>query len=109
MQFDQLKRREFITLLGSAAAAWPFAARAQPRERMRRVGMITGVLETDSDVQARFGVSRQALQQLGWTEGHNIQIDQRFGSTGDNDLVRRQARELVALAPDLIPYPEVPA
>ena len=105
MQFDQLRRREVIALLGGAAASpmfWPLGARAQQAERMRRVGMITGVLETDSDVQARFAVLRQALQQLGWTEGRNIQIDQRFGSTGDSDLVRRQARELVALAPDLI-------
>jgi ABC-type uncharacterized transport system substrate-binding protein len=96
-------RREFITLLGgAAAAAWPLAARAQQGERMRRVGVITGVAETDADARARHAVLRQALQQLGWTEGHNIQFDQRFGSAGDSDLLRRHAQELVALAPDLV-------
>jgi ABC-type uncharacterized transport system substrate-binding protein len=97
-----MKRRTFITLLGGAAAAWPLAARAQQSERMRRVGMVTGVLETDADAQARFAVLRQALQQLGWTEGRNIQFYQRSGSAGDSDLVRRNAQELVALGPDLI-------
>ena len=97
-----MRRRELIKLLGGAAAAWPLTARAQQGERVRRVGMITGVLETDPDLQARFAVLRQALQQLGWTQGRNIRFDHRFGSTGDSDLVRRQARELVALAPDLI-------
>jgi ABC-type uncharacterized transport system substrate-binding protein len=69
---------------------------------MRRVAMVTGVLETDVDAQARYGVLRQSLQQLGWTEGRNIQFYQRFGSAGDSDLVRRNAQELVALGPDLI-------
>ena len=96
-----MRRREFITLLGGAAA-WPLAARAQQPERMRRVAMVTGVLETDVDAQARYAVLRQALQQLGWTEGRNIQFYQRFGSAGDSDLVRRNAQELVALGPDLI-------
>jgi putative ABC transport system substrate-binding protein len=102
MQFDQLKRRDFITLLGGAAVGWPLAGWAQERERMRRVGMVTGVLETDADAQARFAVLRQALQQLGWTEGRNIQFYKRFGSAGDSDLVRRNAQELVALDTDLI-------
>src|SRR5215831_15600205 len=97
-----IRRREFITLLGNAAAAWPLMARAQQYERMRRVAMVTGVLETDVDAQARYAVLRQALQQLGWTEGRNIQFYQRFGSAGDSDLVRRNAQELVALGPDLI-------
>jgi putative ABC transport system substrate-binding protein len=96
-----MKRRDFITLLGGAAA-WPFAARAQQGERTRRVGVITGVAETDPDARARYAVLRQALQQLGWTEGHNIQFDQRFGSAGDSDLLRRHAQELIALAPDLV-------
>jgi putative ABC transport system substrate-binding protein len=64
--------------------------------------MVTGVLETDVDAQARYAVLRQALQQLGWTEGRNIQFYHRFGSAGDSDLVRRNAQELVALGPDLI-------
>jgi putative ABC transport system substrate-binding protein len=97
-----MRRREFITLIGGAAAAWPLAGWAQERERMRRVGMVTGVLETDADAQARFAVLRQALQQLGWTEGRNIQFYKRFGSAGDSDLVRRNAQELVALGTDLI-------
>jgi len=94
-------RREFVALLGGAAA-WPLAARAQPGERMRRVGIVTSVLEADADAQARYAVLRQALQQLGWTEGRNIKFDQRFGSAGDSDVVRRHAQELVALAPDVI-------
>jgi len=97
-----MRRREFITLLGGAAITWPLAARAQQGERMRRIGVITSALETDRDYQTRFAVLWQTLQQLGWTQGRNIQIDQRFGSTGDSDLVRNQVQELVALAPDLI-------
>jgi putative tryptophan/tyrosine transport system substrate-binding protein len=96
-----MKRREFMTLLGGAAA-WPVAARAQQGERMRRIGVVTSAFETDADFQARYAVLRQALQQLGWTEGRNIQFEQRFGSAGDSDGVRRYAQGLVALAPDLI-------
>ena len=96
-----MKRRAFITLLGGAAA-WPLAARGEQGERMRRIGIVTSVLETDADAQARYAVLRQALQQLGWTEGRNIQFDHRFGSAGDSEVVRRHAQELVALAPDLV-------
>ena len=92
-----MRRREFITLLGGAAAVWPVTVRAQ--ERVRRIGIVTSVLETDADAQARYAVLRQALQKLGWTEGRNIQFDYRFGSAGDSDVVRRHAQELVALAP----------
>src|SRR5262245_65100374 len=97
-----IPRRDFITLLGGVAAAWPLAARAQQTERVRRIGIVTSVLETDADAQSRYAVLRQALQQLGWTEGRNIQFDYRFGSAGDSDVVRRHAQELVALAPDLV-------
>ena len=97
-----MKRREFITLLGGAAAAWPVAAGAQQGDRVRRIGVVTSALETDADLQALYAVLRQALQQLGWTEGRNIQFDRRLGSAGDSDVVRRHAQELVALAPDLI-------
>jgi putative ABC transport system substrate-binding protein len=97
-----MRRRKFITLIGGAAAAWPLAASAQQPERMRRIGIVTSVLETDADAQARYAVLRQALQQLGWTEGRNIQFDHRFGSAGDSDVVRKHAQELVALAPDLV-------
>ena len=77
-------------------------ARAQQRDVRGASPRLRAPWETDPDVQTRFAVLRQSLQQLGWTEGHNIQIDQHFWSTGDSDLVRRQARELVALAPDLV-------
>jgi putative ABC transport system substrate-binding protein len=86
---SDVRRREFITVLGGAAATWPFAARAQQGERMRRIGIVTSVLETDADAQARYAVLREALQQLGWTEGRNIQFDHRFGSAGDSDVVTR--------------------
>ena len=69
---------------------------------MRRIGVVTSAPETDADLQALYAVLRQALQQLGWTEGRNIKFDQRFGSAGDSDVVRRHAQELVAIAPDLI-------
>ena len=98
-----MKRREFIALLGGAAAAWPLAARAQQRERMRRVGVITGagVDADDADMKARFAAFAQALEQLGWSHGRNVQIDYRFGS-GNPDDIRRHAVELAALAPDVI-------
>jgi ABC-type uncharacterized transport system substrate-binding protein len=95
-------RRTFISLLGGAAAAWPLAARAQPGERMRRVGVLSGADETDPDYQARDAALRQQLQQLGWTEGRDIRFDHRLGTAGNVDLARRYARELVALAPDVI-------
>jgi ABC-type uncharacterized transport system substrate-binding protein len=102
MQFDQVKRREFITLLASAAAAWPLAARAQqPGERMRRIGVLVGAIETDPESQARIVAVKEALQTLGWTDGRNVKIDYRFGSA-DLDLTRRHAAELVGLAPDVI-------
>src|SRR5262245_24296405 len=97
-----LGRRKFLASLGGAVAAWPLATRAQQGERMRRVGVLTGQAEADPEYQARYAVFRQALQQLGWTEGHNIRFDFRFGSSGDSDLERRYAQELVGLAPDSI-------
>ena len=98
-----MKRREFISLLGGAAASWPLAARAQQSGPMRRVGVITGtgVDADDADMKARFGVFAQALEQLGWSQGRNVQIDYRFGS-GNPDDIRRHAVELAALAPDVI-------
>jgi putative ABC transport system substrate-binding protein len=95
-----MRRREFITLLGCAAATWPLAVRAQA-ERMRRIGVLTGVPDADPDAQARFAMFRQTLQQLGWTEGRNVRIDYRAGA--DNpDRIRQSAAELVGLAPDVI-------
>jgi len=100
MQFDQLKRREFITLLG-AAAAWPLAARAQQGERMRRIGVLMSLAADDPETLARVTAFVQRLQQLGWTVGRNVQIDYRW-ATGDAKDFREYAAELVALAPDII-------
>jgi putative tryptophan/tyrosine transport system substrate-binding protein len=95
-----VKRRQFILLLGSAAAAWPLAARAQQRERMRRIGVLMGVAD-DREGQARVTALKQGLQELGWTDGRNIQIEIRFGGA-DAARIRAYAAELVALGPDVI-------
>ena len=96
-----MKRREFITLLGGAAA-WPLAARAQQGESMRRIGVLTaGTDANDPDVQVRNAVLMQTLQQLGWTEGRNLRVDYRWGE-GLPDAIRKHAAELAALAPDVI-------
>ena len=101
MQFDPLKRRDFITLLGGAAAAWPLAARAQQGERVRRIGVLTGSAADDPDAQTRVAALRQGLQRLGWIEGRNLRIDARWGA-GDAAAIRKAATELAALAPDVI-------
>ena len=93
-------RREFITLLGGAAASWPLAARAQQPERIRRIGMLTPYAD-DPQAQTRNAAFLQGLAQLGWTVGRNVQIDYRWGA-GDLDDTRKYAAELVALAPDVI-------
>ena len=95
-----MRRREFITLLGGAAA-WPLAAHAQQSDRMRHIGVLTGVKVDDPDAKAQGAAFEQALQQLGWTEGRNVRIDYRFAA-GDAATSRKQAEELVALAPDVI-------
>ena len=96
-----MRRREFITLLGGAAAAWPLAARAQ-QERMRRIGVLMGYPEHDSKGKAHIAAFRAELQTLGWTEGRNTRIDTRFAAPGDTQSMERFAKELVALQPDLI-------
>jgi putative ABC transport system substrate-binding protein len=96
-----MRRREFITLLGGAAAAWPFAARAQQAERTRRIGVLMGYAENDSEAQAWVAAFREGLQKLGWTEGRNIRIDTRWAAA-DAEAMQRFAQELVALQPDLI-------
>jgi putative ABC transport system substrate-binding protein len=96
-----MKRREFITLLGGAAVAWPLAARAQPRERMRRIGVLMSLAADDPEGQARLTAFVQGLQELGWTDGRNVQIDYRWPA-GDAERIRRYAAELAALAPDII-------
>jgi ABC transporter substrate binding protein len=95
------RRRQFLTLLGGAAAAWPVATRAQPVERMRRIGMLMNLAEDDPETRARRIAFLQALQELGWSEGRNIRIDYRWG-VGDTNRHRANAAELVALAPDVI-------
>ena len=96
-----MRRREFITLVSGAAVAWPLAARAQQGERMRRMGVLTGVGEGDLDTQARHAALLQGLAQLGWADGHNLQIDFRWGG-GDAERIAKSAIELAALAPDVI-------
>src|SRR5262245_30225052 len=96
-----MRRREFITLLGGAAGAWPLAARAQQAERMRRVGVLMAIAADDPQAHRRMTAFVQGLQELGWADGRNIRIDARWTS-GDADRMRRQAAELVGLAPDVI-------
>jgi putative ABC transport system substrate-binding protein len=100
MQFDQLKRREFLTLFGGAAA-WPLVARAQQPRRMRRIGVLTPFPADDTEGHARLTAFTQALQQLGWTVGQNIRIDYRWGP-GNPATMRKYATELVALEPDIV-------
>jgi putative tryptophan/tyrosine transport system substrate-binding protein len=95
-------RREFITLLGGAAATLPVTARAQQSERVRRVGVLTGIVEADAEGQARFSAFRNAMDQAGWIEGRNIQYEYRSRSGGSIERVRRNVAELLAVAPDAI-------
>jgi putative ABC transport system substrate-binding protein len=94
-------RRQFISALGGAAAAWPLAVRAQQGERVRRIGLLQGLAADDPVAQANNAAFVQGLQQLGWTDGRNLHIDFRFGA-GNAANVRKYAEELVALAPDVI-------
>jgi len=94
-------RRQFMTLLGGAAATWPLAARAQQPERVRRIGVHLPGAADDLEYQARLATFLRELQQLGWTDGRNVRIDIRWGA-GDAELYRRYASELLALAPDVI-------
>ena len=96
-----MRRRELITLLGGAAAAWPLTARAQQPGGMRRVGVLMNVAADDPEAQARNAAVLQGLQELGWIVGRNVRIDYRWAA-GDADRLRRYAAELVALAPDAI-------
>ena len=96
-----MERREFITLLGGAAAAWPLAARAQQGERMPRIGVLTSFASDDPAEQTYILAFTQALAQSGWIDGRNARIDIRWGA-GDPERIRRYAAELVALAPGVI-------
>jgi ABC-type uncharacterized transport system substrate-binding protein len=95
------KRREFITLLGGAAAVWPLAARAQQPERVRRVGVLMALAADSPSAQADLAAFLQGLRQLGWSEGRNLQIDIRWGA-GNADNIRKGVTELAAFAPDVI-------
>ena len=96
-----MRRRDFITLLGGAAAAWPLAARAQPSERVRRVGIFMDLAEQDAEGQTRVAAFRKGLQDLGWIEGRNVKFDTRW-TGGDPARMRRLAAEIVSLAPEVI-------
>jgi putative tryptophan/tyrosine transport system substrate-binding protein len=94
-----MRRREFISLLGGAAAAWPLAAHAQQPERMRRIGVL--MTQAADEGRTRVAAFLQTLHELGWIEGRNVRLDYRWGG-GDVDRIRRDAAELVALTPDVI-------
>src|SRR5262249_50741527 len=96
-----IRRREFITLLGGAVAAWPLAAAAQQPQKMRRIGVLINTAADDPEGQSRVAAFLQGLQELGWTDGRNVRIDTRWVA-GDAARGRSYAAELVALAPDVI-------
>jgi putative tryptophan/tyrosine transport system substrate-binding protein len=96
-----MRRRKFIALIGSAAAAWPVVALGQQGQLLRRIGMLTTLSESDSEGRARDEAFITELRQLGWAEGVNMQIDRRF-TDGDAGLARQYAQELVVLAPEVI-------
>jgi putative tryptophan/tyrosine transport system substrate-binding protein len=97
-----VKRREFITLFAGSAAAWPLAARAQQPERMRRIGVLSPLAEDDPEMTARLAGFRQGLEKRGWSEGRNVRMDTRFAPDSSVDQAQVQARELIALQPDVI-------
>ena len=96
-----MRRREFVTLLGSVATGWPLIARAQQGERVRLVCILEGISADTPGAKARYAAFLEGLQQLGWTPGRNVKIEVRWGG-GDEAATRRDAAELVALAPDIL-------
>jgi putative ABC transport system substrate-binding protein len=96
-----MQRRDFITLIGGAAVAWPVAARAQQADRVRLVGSLNILAEDDPESRLRIAAFKQAMQELGWTAGGNVRIEARWAG-GDDGLLRKYAAELAALAPDVI-------
>jgi putative ABC transport system substrate-binding protein len=103
-----MRRRNFIRLFGGAAAAWPLAARAQQRERVRRIGVLMHLAADDPEGQSRIAAFLQGLQEAGWAVGRNITIDVRWAAA-DVELMKRVAKELVALQPDLLFTSSTPA
>jgi len=96
-----MRRRDLLKIIARATVAWPLAVNAQQSERMRRIGMLTGIAGDDAETKARVTAFLQELQKLGWTEGRNIRIDTRAGA-GNSATIRKYAAELVALEPDVI-------
>ena len=96
-----MQRREFVTLLGGAAAAWPLGARAQQAEPMRRIGVLSNATADDPEGEASVAAFQQALQQLGWDDGRNVRLDIRWGAH-DVERDRKYATELVAIVPDVV-------
>jgi putative ABC transport system substrate-binding protein len=101
MTGNAMHRRSVLSLLGTSAAAWPLAARAQQDGRVRRIALLIGGAENDRDQQAYLGALREGLAKLGWIEGRNLRIDLRFGA-GDPDAIRAYAAELAGLTPEVI-------
>ncbi len=97
-----IRRREFISTLGGVAAGWPLTSHAQQPNQVRRIGVLMSYAESDLDAQAWYRAFREGLQKLGWMEGHNTQIDTRWAMPDDAESMRRFAKELVALQPDLL-------
>jgi putative ABC transport system substrate-binding protein len=103
-----MRRREFLSVVGGVAAGWPLVARAQQSDQVRRVGMLIGYAEDDSETQARLAAFRQGLERLRWTEGRNVQINYRFAPAGP-DQAQLFAKELVSLRPDVLVGNSTPA
>jgi putative ABC transport system substrate-binding protein len=103
-----IRRRDFLTLLGSAAAMWPLAAGAQQRDRIRRIGVLAPYDESDPVMKPRVSAFTQALARFGWTDGRNLRIDLRWAG-GDLNRIRALAQELVGLQPDIIVTSSTPA
>ena len=103
-----MRQRQFITMFGGAAVAWPLAARAHHSDRVRRIGVLMSIAEDDPEAQARVAALREGLEKLGWTDGHNLRIDYRWAA-GDAARATEYASELVSLTPDVIVANSAPA